>query len=90
MTVPQIDLRWDTGPILEMTDTDGRLTVRPLTPADCAALIKRLSGYLAAWHRPDVDLTDQDPNVDPAWHPPTVTDSDDRQSTKPTHIEEQP
>lgn len=47
-----IDVGWhDNAPALIVRLDDGQLVHRPLTAAECAALIRRLSGYLTYWHR---------------------------------------
>lgn len=66
---PLLRLTWQQGALLTLDDGTTSLD-RTLTPAECAHLVKRLSGYLATWHRADIDLTDTDPNTDPAWQPP--------------------
>lgn len=77
MTDPQTICRltWQHGPVLTLTDQHTQLEYRP-TPAQTAALIKRLATYLATWHRNDVDLTGHDPDTDPDWQPPPNTESD--------------
>lgn len=65
----QLRLTWQHGPVLTVTDGTTHLDYRP-TPAETAALIKRLATYLATWHRKDTDLTDVDPNTDPEWQTP--------------------
>ena len=47
-----IDVGWhDDAPALLVRLDDGQLIHRPLSAAECAALIRRLAGYLTYWHR---------------------------------------
>lgn len=52
MPCRDIDVGWrDGAPALLVRLDDGQVAHRPLSAAECAALIRRLSGYLTYWHR---------------------------------------
>lgn len=72
----RVRLTWEHQPVITVADQDNNELSAGLTPAQTAALIKRLATYLATWHRNDVDLTDVDHETDPAWHPVATTESD--------------
>lgn len=72
----QVQITWNHQPIITVASQDNKHLSARLTPAQTAALIKKLATYLATWHRTDINLTDVDSDTDPAWHPPTNTESD--------------